>query len=746
MHSAVQLKCHAIQFAVVLSIVAFAEFAASADEGVTMAVDTQKTHKGIAVVQVESAIYLTIRNDTDAPIEFARPDSLTGFQNLSIEFKDTNTGKILRAHRRPLKEQYLTELLTQAKEAGFDIRNVAPGKAMPAVAQIGFRTDSNTLYYGGPEPNDMHVYSMTVHYDFKHTATGTDKPTRISSKPVDVYVTSTRYNTPYDYFSNGNPERAMELIKFDPAWVNWRAKLQAPMLILAAQQNQLEVVRLLLDLGADIDTPYREGIRALHSTSDIEIVKLLIDRGADLDSGLSKRTRSALQRAIARGINAKDEKDRQRWNAIADLLIEKGAYYDLRSAILRDDRKRIVEIESEPDRIFDTSFDSALRVAAALNKYEMCKFLIEEKNADVNSMKPSNMDTPYPAIIDALKHQDIVQLFIEHGADVSDAYQLPWGRRKTVLHDAARFANAETIKLLLDAGADPVAKEYIGDAESSESTPLEKACSENNMACVRTILTHPSFTDINQKSKQQALDRAFLTCARPNTFPGTEIRLSIVELVLEAGANPNATDDKGRSAIDYLAGNFWPAGSEVSRNIQTTINLIRQHGGEIDIFAAAAVGDHQTLKKLLLATPKPHKASSYKGEPALFVAARLNRKSAVKALVEADFEIDQPYVPKSSPATGDTALHEAASCEHVEIVKILLEAGANPNARNEELNTPLHNAAFNNNFEIVELLLKHGASPTSSNIRGKTPLDNVAKSDEPNAEKIQKLMFEYNKK
>ena len=57
---------------------------------------------------------------------------------------------------------------------------------------------------------------------------------------------------------------------------------------------------------------------------------------------------------------------------------------------------------------------------------------------------------------------------------------------------------------------------------------------------------------------------------------------------------------------------------------------------------------------------------------------------------------------------------------------MLLEAGADPNARQERGFAPLHDAAANGNAALVELLLKHGALADAKTDDGKTPADMAA--------------------
>jgi len=57
-------------------------------------------------------------------------------------------------------------------------------------------------------------------------------------------------------------------------------------------------------------------------------------------------------------------------------------------------------------------------------------------------------------------------------------------------------------------------------------------------------------------------------------------------------------------------------------------------------------------------------------------------------------------------------LHRAAERGHLDVVKLLLEHGADPNVQDDEGETPLHHAAaWRDNVDIVRLLLEHGADP-----------------------------------
>ena len=78
----------------------------------------------------------------------------------------------------------------------------------------------------------------------------------------------------------------------------------------------------------------------------------------------------------------------------------------------------------------------------------------------------------------------------------------------------------------------------------------------------------------------------------------------------------------------------------------------------------------------------------------------------------------------SLPATtnGDSALHRAASQGFTAYVRLLLDAGAEPNFQAIDRTTPLHTASYNGHVPAAKLLIAAGANLEASNQRGFTPL------------------------
>lgn len=67
---------------------------------------------------------------------------------------------------------------------------------------------------------------------------------------------------------------------------------------------------------------------------------------------------------------------------------------------------------------------------------------------------------------------------------------------------------------------------------------------------------------------------------------------------------------------------------------------------------------------------------------------------------------------------GDTVLHTVCSWGRLESVKLLVEAGADVNAKGDHDSTPLFNAITGKNPEVISFLISVGADPKISNSLG----------------------------
>ncbi|KND02395.1 uncharacterized protein SPPG_09064 [Spizellomyces punctatus DAOM BR117] len=78
--------------------------------------------------------------------------------------------------------------------------------------------------------------------------------------------------------------------------------------------------------------------------------------------------------------------------------------------------------------------------------------------------------------------------------------------------------------------------------------------------------------------------------------------------------------------------------------------------------------------------------------------------------------------PDERDRAGYTALHYAARQGHVDVCRVILESGGDPNAKTHEIGaTPLHKAILSRNFPTVDLLLSYDALADMADNDGRTP-------------------------
>ena len=186
-----------------------------------------------------------------------------------------------------------------------------------------------------------------------------------------------------------------------------------------------------------------------------------------------------------------------------------------------------------------------------------------------------------------------------------------------------------------------------------------------------------------------------------------------VERMLAADAALiGAKDENGVSAI--LLSHYYGK-ADVAKTL-----LARKPA--LDIFEAASAGDADRVRELVAKDRALASAWSVDGFFPLGLAAFFKHPAVAKLLIEAGADVNMA----SKPA-GFTPLHSAVADDEGEaakdLVRMLLDANADPNARSATDGTPLHTAAFTGNIPILQLLLAYGGDPAAADNKGHTPLD-----------------------
>lgn len=103
--------------------------------------------------------------------------------------------------------------------------------------------------------------------------------------------------------------------------------------------------------------------------------------------------------------------------------------------------------------------------------------------------------------------------------------------------------------------------------------------------------------------------------------------------------------------------------------------------------------------------------------------ARMGTGEEVAKTLKAD-----PSLRDARGGLGMMPIHLAATNSNPGALKVLIAAGANVNAKDDDGRTPLHMAAYSNRIENAKLLLEAGADVEAKTAAGRTPLSLARKS------------------
>jgi ankyrin repeat protein len=140
---------------------------------------------------------------------------------------------------------------------------------------------------------------------------------------------------------------------------------------------------------------------------------------------------------------------------------------------------------------------------------------------------------------------------------------------------------------------------------------------------------------------------------------------------------------------------------------------------ELTILEAAALGREDRIRELLDRDPSMVNTFGADGHVPLGLAAFFATASTVKLLLDRGADVRG----QARNEMKVQALHAAVAVRNADAAALLLERGADPNARQQVGYTPLMGAASAGHEGLVRMLLAAGADPRLTNDEGKTAAD-----------------------
>ncbi|KAK6719619.1 hypothetical protein SNK05_002750 [Fusarium graminearum] len=244
-------------------------------------------------------------------------------------------------------------------------------------------------------------------------------------------------------------------------------------------------------------------------------------------------------------------------------------------------------------------------------------------------------------------------------------------------------------------------------------TPLHYAAAKPSIAALRELLTNRANVNIRDIRGRTPLHYA---CRHSDA--------QVVQSLLREGATINIQDTDGMAPIHHAA--MHGHGPAIHSLIEagTDVNLVDALGNT-PLFWAAYKGHSGLVEDLQ--KDSNMRLRDHNGRTPLHIAAMAEadaprREKVVMLLLDKGANIE------AKDRFGWTSLHCAAGSGDQEVVTLLLDKGANIKAQDNYGQTPLHRAARSRDQEVVTLLLDKGANIEAQDNDSQTPLHCAARS------------------
>lgn len=344
--------------------------------------------------------------------------------------------------------------------------------------------------------------------------------------------------------------------------------------------------------------------------------------------------------------------ENRQYALVKALIIERGRYSE---ALLEIDKSR------ERDNIKASLSELNTRIVEEVSRYPKLasKFLysvveagdienvrkLVERGVDVNTVYDGK-DMPdatvlYLAVVN--NNDEMARYLIEHGADVHQTYD-----GYSLLHFAVENNDEALAQLLLE-------NDIGSDTKNDNGTaPIHIATQMGNVAMVELLLKHGAKVDVLTNEDASALHMA-----------ASVGNVKLMEVLLDHGADIDRQTYKGNTPLHYAF-------------------------------------QHDDAIQLLLSRNADVNLENDDGETPLYQAVYTNNVSIATDLIARDADVNMRYY-------GNPLLHIAVEYADEEMVKLLLLNKADVNALNPSGETALYTAVSLGQLDIVRLLLEHGA-------------------------------------
>jgi ankyrin repeat protein len=384
---------------------------------------------------------------------------------------------------------------------------------------------------------------------------------------------------------------------------------------------------------------------------------------------------------------------------------------------------------------------TALGLATEQGETEMINLLLSSK-VDVNA--PVAADG-WTALLTAIKkgHHSIVQLLVTAGANVN-----VWSRGETPILLAAKCDERDIYQYLYPLVNTAIRLCADRDGEQLLSSTRKRRIREQNRLVEKFIsMATAGNLDEVRLSLEAGVEIDEFCATGHNALMAAAYygHQPVVQVLLEAGANPNLLSDGddglgyGMSALMFVASSFFASNRDIIAKMLIAggadVDRQSEKGKTAIMFAATSGSGYRACVEILIAAGANLNLRDDRGHTVITLVAAAENYPMFNLLLQAGASTDglESIQLIQAARTGDVdrvksllsvkvdlnldrgdAIGSAAASGHTEIVQILIQAGANVNLSDRSGFTPLASAAYAGYGDIVRLLINAGADIQAS--------------------------------
>ena len=356
---------------------------------------------------------------------------------------------------------------------------------------------------------------------------------------------------------------------------------------------------------------------------------------------------------------------------------------------------------------------TSLHLASREGHMKIARFLVEY-GANVGA-QDDFWTTPLH-LASELGHLEVARFLIEHGADAR-ALDIEW---MTPLHVASARGHLEVARFLIEHGADTRA------LDNEWTTPLHLASKGGHLEVARFLVECGADARAEDNNGQTPLSLAF-----------SLERMGIASFLIEHGVDVTAQDNHGTTLLHLVSKTqrVGPARILVDRGANVTAKdnngltplHLASYQGRIEFVrffldhgADVTARDKEGLTPLHLAFGFRYyvfiPGLPPKRRPGRITSLSWERVEVIRSLVERGADA------AAQDNNGLSPLHLASSWGHIYLACLFVRRGADVTGRSKHGLTPLHLALQHGFVEVARFLIERGADATARHNNGSTPL------------------------